>query len=99
LDLLLHELRRLPQGIEEEEVERVRVGLKTSLIMQQESTSSRALSLASDWFNLGRVRPFEEIESAINGLTTGAILAHLDRHPPRDFSVVTLGPAALTVTA
>jgi predicted Zn-dependent peptidase len=95
---LLEELRRLPNGIEDEEVDRVRVGLKTSLIMQQESTSSRAMALASDWYNLGRVRSFEEIESAINGLTANAILDHLRRHPPRDFSVVTLGPAPLTAT-
>jgi predicted Zn-dependent peptidase len=97
LDKLLAELRRLPDGIEDEEVDRVRVGLKTALIMQQESTSSRALALASDWYCLGRVRPFEEIESAINGLSAAAILEHLHRHPPSDFSVVTLGPAALTV--
>jgi predicted Zn-dependent peptidase len=95
LDLLLHELRRLPQGVEPEEVGRVRVGLKTSLIMQQESTSSRALSLASDWYHLGRVRGFDEIQSAIEGLTPESIAAHLRRRPPADFSVVTLGPREL----
>ena len=96
LDKLLEELRRLPGGIEDEEVDRVRVGLKTSLIMQQESTSSRATAMASDWYYLGRVRPFEEVEKAINGLTAAALLDHLHRHPPRDFSVVTLGPRPLT---
>src|SRR3954454_25402622 len=90
LDKLLEELQRLPRGIEDEEVARVRVGLKTSLIMQQESTSARATSLASDWYYLGRVRPFEEIESAINGLSVAGIIDHLRRHPPTDFSVVTL---------
>jgi predicted Zn-dependent peptidase len=97
LDKLLEELRKLPDGIEPEEVERVKVGLKTSLIMQQESTSSRAMSLASDWYYLGRVRPFDEIQSAVNGLSAGSILAHLHRHPPDNFRVVTLGPNALTV--
>lgn len=97
LDLLLHELRRLPQGVEPEEVERVRVGLKTSLIMQQESTSARALSLASDWYYLGRVRSFDEIQSAIEGLTPEAITAHLNARPPADFSIVTLGPQPLLV--
>ncbi len=97
LDKLLYELRRLPEGIEQEEVDRVRVGLKTSLIMAQESTSSRALSLASDWYYLGRLRPFEEVESAVNGLTAKAILRHLERCPPRNFSVVTLGPKPLKV--
>ncbi len=53
-DVMMGELRRLPDGIETEEVERVQAGLKSSLIMQQESTSARALALASDWYNLGR---------------------------------------------
>jgi predicted Zn-dependent peptidase len=96
LDKLLEELRRLPKGIEDEEVGRVRVGLKTALIMQQESSWARTRALAADWYNLGRVRPIEEIEAAINGLTARSILDHLRRHPPRDFSVVTLGPAPLT---
>jgi predicted Zn-dependent peptidase len=95
LDKLLEELQKLPRGIEKEEVQRVQVGLKTSLIMQQESTSSRAMALASDWYYLGRVRAFDEIQTAINTLSADSILAHLRRHPPRDFRVVTLGPTAL----
>ena len=39
LDVMLGELRRLQDGIEAEEVERVQAGLKSSLIMQQESTN------------------------------------------------------------
>jgi predicted Zn-dependent peptidase len=89
------ELRRLPDGIETEEVERVQAGLKSSLIMQQESTSARALALASDWYNLGRVRSFDEIQSAVNALTAESILAHVRRHPPSDFTIVTLGPKPL----
>ncbi|MFO0842823.1 MAG: pitrilysin family protein [Gemmataceae bacterium] len=96
LDKLLEELQKLPRGIEDEEVDRVRVGLKTSLIMQQESTSARATSLASDWYYLGRVRGFDEIQSAIEGLSAASILAHLRRHPPVEFSIVTLGPSPLT---
>ena len=97
LDVLLRELRRLPEGIEAEEVERVQAGLKSSLIMQQESTSARALALASDWYNLGRVRGFDEIQSAVNALTPEGILAHVRRLPPADFTIVTLGPKALDV--
>jgi predicted Zn-dependent peptidase len=97
LDKLLEELQRLPKGIEAEEVDRVRVGLKTSLIMEQESVSARAGGLASDWYYLGRVRPVEEVHQAVEGLTPESILAHLHRHPPRDFRVATLGPAPLTV--
>jgi predicted Zn-dependent peptidase len=97
LDVTLRELKRLREGIDEEEVERVRAGLKSSLIMQEESTSARAGSLASDWYYLGRVRSTEEIQAAIDGLTPRTILDHLERHPARDFAIVTLGPQALTV--
>ena len=47
----------------------MRAGLKSSLIMQQESSMSRAGSLASDWFYLGRVRPIDEIAGALDALT------------------------------
>jgi predicted Zn-dependent peptidase len=95
LDVTLGELKRLQEGIEPEEVERVQAGLKSSLIMQEESTSARAGSLASDWYYLGRVRSFEEIQSAINGLTPKSIVQHLRRYPPQDFTIVTLGPKPL----
>jgi len=95
LDVLLRELRRLPEGVEPEEVERVQAGLKSSLIMQQESSSARALAMASDWYNLGRVRSFDEIQAAVNGLSPQSILAHVRRLPPRDFTIVTLGPKVL----
>ncbi len=95
LDMLFAELRRLPEGIEVEEVERLRAGLKSSLIMQQESTASRALALASDWYHLGRVRSFDEIQTAIDSLTPEKIVDHLHRYPPADFTIVTLGPKRL----
>ncbi len=93
--MLLRELRRLPEGVENDEVERVRAGLKSSLIMQQESTAGRALSLASDWYYLGRVRTFDEIQAAIDALTPKSIGEHVRRCPPDDFTIVTLGPKPL----
>jgi len=91
----LGELKRLQDGIEQEEVERVQAGLKSSLIMQEESTSARAGTLASDWYYLGRVRSFDEIKAGVDGLTPGKITDHLKRHPPKDFTIVTLGPKSL----
>src|SRR5207245_6481974 len=66
LDVTLGELKRLKEGIAPEEVERVQAGLKSSLIMQQESTSERAASIASDWYYVGRVRCYDELEAEIN---------------------------------
>jgi len=95
LDVTLAELRRLGEGIEPEEVERVQAGLKSSLIMQEESTSARAGAIASDWYYLGRVRSAEEIQSAIDALTPRAIVDHVRRYPARDVTLVTLGPKPL----
>jgi predicted Zn-dependent peptidase len=97
LDVTLRELKRLGDGIEEDELDRVRAGLKSSLIMAEESTSSRAGSLASDWYYLGRTRGTEEIQNAIDGLTPATILEHVRRHPAKDFCIVTLGPQALVM--
>jgi predicted Zn-dependent peptidase len=97
LDVTLGELHRLQEGIEREEVERVQAGLKSSLIMQEESTSARAGTLASDWYYLGRVRTFDEIQAAINGLTPEGIGNYLHRYPARDFTIVTLGPKSLEI--
>ncbi|MFL5329975.1 MAG: M16 family metallopeptidase [Gemmataceae bacterium] len=97
LDVTLGELKRLVDGIETDEVERVQAGLKSSLIMQEESTGARAGSLASDWYYLGRVRTSDEIKAAIDGLSSSSIIEHLKRYPAKDFTVVTLGPKALEV--
>jgi predicted Zn-dependent peptidase len=97
LDVTLGELKRLQEGIEPEEVERLQAGLKSSLIMQEESTSARAGSLASDWYYLGRVRSLDEIRSAVEALTPQGITDHVRRYPPDDFTIVTLGPKPLQV--
>jgi predicted Zn-dependent peptidase len=97
LDRTLVELNRLKDGIERDEVERLQVGLKSSLIKAEESTTSRAGTLASDWYFLGRVRPIEEMQRAIDALTPQSIVEHVQRHPPGNFTIVTLGPEALRV--
>jgi predicted Zn-dependent peptidase len=95
LDRTLAEFRDLVNGIEEEELDRVKVGLKSALIMRQESTGARAGAMASDWYFLGRVRPLEEVQAAVNGLSVPMILDYARRYPAKDVTVVTLGPAAL----
>ena len=78
----------------------MRAGLKSSLIMAQESSMSRSGSLASDWYFLGRVRPIEEIAAELDALTPesvseyAACLAGAD-----DFTILTLGPDALRLPA
>jgi predicted Zn-dependent peptidase len=97
LDVIMAELYRLKDGIEDDEIDRVKAGLKSSLIMQEESTGARAGAIATDWYYLSRVRSFDEIQAIIDGLSSRKILDYLRRCPVRDVSLVTLGPAALTL--
>jgi len=97
LDVTIGELKRMSDGVSEDEVQRVRAGLKSSVIMQEESTSSRAGALASDWYYLGRIRTTEEIQQQIDALSPASILDHVKKYAPRDFTIVTLGKNALTL--
>jgi predicted Zn-dependent peptidase len=74
----------------------MRAGLKSSLIMAQESSRSRSGSLASDWFFLGRVRPIEEIAAELDALSPTAVsdyAATLRKNG--NPTILTLGPTAL----
>jgi predicted Zn-dependent peptidase len=97
LDVTISELNRLGQGIEANELDRLKARIKSSLIMQQESSSSRSSALAREWYHLGRARTLDEIGSLIDALTRESINEFLTANPPRDLLVVTLGPEPLEV--
>ncbi len=96
LDVTLDEIGRLGRdGVEAEELDTMRAGLKSSLIMQQESSMSRAGSLASDWFYLGRVRPIDEIAAALDALTTSSVGDFAATNAADEMTILTLGPTPL----
>ncbi|MBN2216151.1 MAG: insulinase family protein [Pirellulales bacterium] len=95
LDVTIGELVRLGQGVERHELDRLKARIKSALIMQQESSSARSSSLARDWYHLGRARTLDEVGRRIDRLTRESINAYLAECPPRDFTVVTLGPKQL----
>ncbi len=96
LDVTLDEIQRLSRdGIEGEELDTMRAGLKSSLIMQQESSMSRAGSLSSDWYYLGRVRPLDEISASLDALSPDSVGDFARRNAPTDMTILTLGPTPL----
>lgn len=97
LDVTLAEIIGLAEGVEAEELRRLKVRVQSDLIMQQESCVSRAGSMASDWVLLGRVRSATELEQRIEAITETDIVRYWREHPPRDFRIVTLGPEPLRV--
>jgi len=97
LDVIMTEFNRLSDGISEEEIERAKVGLKSSLILQSESSSSRAAGIGSDYYTLGRVRSLDEIKNKIEETTVDTVLNFLRNNKFKDFTVVTIGPRKIKV--
>lgn len=97
LDVTIDELKKLGQGIEQSELNRLKARIKSSLIMQQESTTARSGAIARDWYHLGRARTLQEVGQMVDELTAESINAFLERNPPQDLIVVTLGPEPLEV--
>ena len=95
LDVLRSELVRLGQGIGEDELDRCKARAKSSLIMAQESTGSRASSLVRNWDLLGRTITLEEVRSKIEALTVQTVLGYVQAHPAKDFTILTIGPQPL----
>lgn len=95
LDVLIEQLVNLKNGVEQAELDRLKIQIRSGLIMQQESCRTRAGSIAGDWFFLGRVRTLEETNELISDLTVADINEYVAANPPSNFDIVTLGPEPL----
>jgi predicted Zn-dependent peptidase len=97
LDVIIQQFDKLGDGISEEEIQRAKVGLESSLILSSESSSSRAGAIASDYYMLGRVRSLDEIKDKIEATSVDSVLGFLRSNKFKDFTVVTIGPKQVTV--
>lgn len=97
LDVIIGELEALAKGVRQDELDRLKARIKSSLIMQQESSAARSAAVAADWYHLGRVRGLEEISRMIDQLSCDSINEFLVKNPPGHFTIVTLGPEELEV--
>lgn len=95
LDVTFAELLKLREGVLPEELSRLKARIKSGLIMQQESTSSRSGSIAREWYHLGRVRTLDELGQLVDEMTGTMINEYLEEYPPRNFTFATLGPSPL----
>lgn len=97
LDVIIKEFKRLDQGISQEEINRAKVGLKSMLILQSESSTSRAIAATSDYYLIGRVRSLDEIKNRIEQITVDSVLNFLRNNKFKEFTVVTIGPKQLNI--
>ena len=95
-DVIIKEFRNLANGISQEEISTAKAGLKSALIMQSESSSSRAASIASDYYVLGRVRSLDEVKDAIEKTSVDSVIEFLRNNPFVEFTVFTIGPTRLS---
>ncbi len=92
LDVVIAEFGRLGEGISDGELQRAKVGLESSLIMQSESSSARAGGIAGDYYRLGRVRSIDEIKQKLEATSVQSVLDCLRNNPFADYTVATIGP-------
>jgi predicted Zn-dependent peptidase len=92
---MVSELHRLSQGVTQDELDRAKIGLKASTIMQGESSSARAGAIAHDFFMRGRIRTLEEVKAAIDAVTVEQVNAFVKKNPAGPFTFVTVGPKEL----
>jgi predicted Zn-dependent peptidase len=97
LDCIIGEFCRLSEGISEDEIQRAKVGLKAALILQSESSSSRAGGIRSDYYMFGRVRSLDEIKSKVEETSVDSVLTFLRNNKFKDFTIVTVGPKEVIV--
>ncbi|GIW89051.1 MAG: peptidase M16 [Isosphaeraceae bacterium] len=96
LDVMLAELNRLcDRGVAADELETMRAGLKSSWIMQQESSLARSSQIASDLYYLGRVRTLDEISAALDALTPQSVSRYCGSLRRDQMTILSLGPRAL----
>lgn len=97
LQVMQIEIARLSEGVREEELERTKIGLRAALVMQDESSRSRAASITRDLYLLGRVRTLDEIEAQIAAVDLSRINRYLAANPYQNPWIATLGPRKLFV--
>ncbi len=97
LDSFIAELRRLELGVTQDELDRAKIGMKSRVIMQGESSGARSGAIAHDFYHRGRTRTLDELRDLIDGVTLKRVNDFLAANPVTDLTIVTIGPAALEV--
>lgn len=97
LDVMLAELKRLEEGVTDDELARARTGVLSELVMQSETARARALTIARDQYLLGQIRTMAEIRACVEAVTPESIRDYLRRNPAGNYTIVTLGPTELEV--
>jgi len=94
LEALKTELSKLQTGsIHDDELERARMKLLTSTVLEGESTGARMMGLIESWLAYDRLEPLDEVQREIESVSVKDIRELLDAYPLNNGQVLTaLGP-------
>jgi predicted Zn-dependent peptidase len=95
LDSFLAEIHRLQKGVTAEELDRAKIGMKSRVIMQGESSAARAAAIAYDFHHRGRTRTLDELRDLIDAVSLDRVNDFLAANPVTDLTLVTIGPDPL----
>ncbi len=95
LEAIVTEIHGLHVGLTIDELRRFQAQAKSSLIMQQESTTARSASLARDIWHLGRILMPDDIRSRVEAITIEDVRSYAVDYAPKEFVLVTIGPEPL----
>jgi predicted Zn-dependent peptidase len=92
LEVMLSEIGKLGRGVGSDELERARIGILSQLVMQGESSGSRASALANDMYLRDRPRSLAEVRASIAAVTLDEVNRFLSSQTAPRPTVLTLGP-------
>lgn len=91
LPVIADEMKKLADGVEEEELSRAKAQLKTGLVMALEGTAARAEQLGRQMLVLGRTVPVAELIEKVEAITSGDIAGMAGRMLEGRLSLAAIG--------
>jgi predicted Zn-dependent peptidase len=92
LEIAQKELARVKQDLDDEEVDRAKNKIASSLVLSGEVPIGRMRSIASQWIYNKRYRSLETDMAALNAVNADALRALMHDFPFDPMTIVTLGP-------
>jgi len=92
LEVMTEVFEGMAHQIDDIELARAKRNLLATMVMAEESSGSRAVSNATDWWLAGRIRGLDEIELAINGVGAHGITQYVEHFPFSHYTLLTVGP-------
>lgn len=92
IPVVADEISKLTQGISEEEINRAKAQIKSSVVMSLESTSSRAEQLARQMMVYGRAIDIDEAVQKIEAVSEADLIRVAERFFATPLSMAAVGP-------